>query len=115
MRVVRFSGGRPAEEAAMAEAIDRLMTGYRSTSSELSAAIEQTLTALSGLLTAAATHRSTTQAGLAAARIDPQRGGVPGHGQLLTPAPEEVIGAVVELAYKQIGMRPTTSYPHLTI
>lgn len=34
---------------------------------------------------------------------------------MLTPAPEKVIEAVIELAYKQIGMSPTTSFPHLTI
>jgi hypothetical protein len=103
-----------AEAAAKAAAIDALMDGYRSTSADLSSAIERALASLTDLLTAAATHQTTTRNGFSATRLDP-KGGVPGHGHLLTPTPEKVIEAVIELAYKQIGMSPTTSFPHLTI
>ena len=101
------------EEAAQARAIDALMAAYQSTSNELSSAIETALSSLSDFLNAAANHLMTTRTGLSTARL--VGGAVPGYGHLQTPAPEKVIEAVIELAYKIIGMSPTSSFPHLTI
>jgi hypothetical protein len=103
-----------AEAAAQERAIADLTAGYERTSSEFSAAIEKALTSLSNLLTAAENHRTTTRNAFVSTRLN-TTGSVPGYGHLLTPAPEEALDAIIELAYKQIGMRSTSSYPHLTI
>lgn len=99
-----------AEEAAKFQAIEALMTGYRSTSSGLSDAIDKALTALSELLAAAGKHEASTQVGLGAARLEP-RMGVPGHGLLQIPSINEVIEGTIELAIKKFGMRPVSPYP----
>ncbi len=113
--LVRAQEEQAAEAAAVQErAIADLTAGYERTSSEFSAAIEKALTSLTDLLAAAENHRTTTRNAFAATRLPP-KAGVPGYGHLLTPAPEEALDAVIELAYKQSGMRSPSLFPHITI
>ena len=113
--LVRAQEEQAAEEtAAQQQAIADLTAGYERTSSEFSDAIEKALTSLTDLLAAAENHRTTTRNAFAATRLQ-TTGGVPGYGHLLTPAPEEALDAVIELAYKRIGMRSASLFPHITI
>ena len=101
------------EAAAKAAAIEALIAGYKSTSADLTDAIDRSLSSLRDLLNAAQAHNATPQSALLAAGLVGRA--VPGYGQLQTPDPVQVINAVQALAAKSFGLAPTVSYPHLLV
>jgi hypothetical protein len=101
------------EEARKAEAVDRLMDGYRSDSSELSGAIGTYLEAALVVQRAVETLQSNTRNNLLAAGFTSNS--VPGHGHLQTPDLTSVFAALHVLEEGNAGLVSSLPYPRQAI